>query len=70
MRAGRLLKSRGGEIRKLCVDALAGGFRELSALTGRSTVPQIFTGDHHVEGYDDLSAMDSRGDLDPLPGSG
>jgi len=70
VRAERLLKSRGGEIRKIFVDSLTGGFSELSALTGRSTVPQIFIGDHHVGGYDDLSAMDSRGDLAPLPGSG
>jgi glutaredoxin 3 len=39
-------------------------------LTGRRTVPQIFIGDHHVGGYDDLSALDSRGDLAPLLVSG
>jgi glutaredoxin 3 len=33
---------------------------------GRSTVPQIFIGDRHVGGYDELAALDRAGDLDPL----
>lgn len=33
---------------------------------GRLTVPQIFIDDHHVGGYDDLSALDRAGKLDPL----
>lgn len=33
---------------------------------GRRTVPQIFIGDAHVGGYDDLAALDRRGGLDPL----
>lgn len=33
---------------------------------GRRTVPQIFIGETHVGGYDDLSALDRRGQLDPL----
>ncbi len=33
---------------------------------GRRTVPQIFIGEHHVGGYDDLSALERRGQLDPL----
>jgi glutaredoxin 3 len=66
VRAEMLLKSKGGEIRKILVDSLADGFRELFELTGRRTVPQIFIGEHHVGGYDDLSALDSRGGLTPL----
>jgi glutaredoxin 3 len=66
VRAEMLLKSKGGEIRKILVDSLADGFRELFELTGRWTVPQIFIGEHHVGGYDDLSALDSRGGLTPL----
>lgn len=69
VRAEMLLKSRGVEIRKIFIDSLADGFRELFELTGRRTVPQIFIGDHHVGGYDDLSAMDARGDLAPLLGT-
>jgi glutaredoxin 3 len=42
------------------------GFRELFATTGRHTVPQIYIGDTHVGGFDDLAALDSRGGLDPL----
>ena len=33
---------------------------------GRRTVPQIFIGERHVGGYDDLSALERRGQLDPL----
>jgi len=33
---------------------------------GRRTVPQIFIGDTHVGGYDDMAALDRRGGLDPL----
>jgi glutaredoxin 3 len=38
----------------------------LRARTGRTTVPQIFVGDVHVGGYDDLRALDARGGFDPL----
>jgi glutaredoxin 3 len=34
--------------------------------SGRRTVPQIFIGDTHVGGYDDMAALDRRGKLDPL----
>jgi glutaredoxin 3 len=41
--------------------------KEMAALAGgRSTVPQIFIGDRHVGGCDDLYAMDARGELDQL----
>jgi len=33
---------------------------------GRRTVPQIFIGDTHVGGYDDMAALERRGQLDPL----
>jgi glutaredoxin 3 len=32
---------------------------------GRRTVPQIFIGDHHIGGYDDIAALERRGQLDP-----
>jgi glutaredoxin 3 len=38
----------------------------MEAKTGRNTVPQIFIGDHHVGGFDDLSAADQRGEIDSL----
>lgn len=40
--------------------------REMMTRSGRTTVPQIFVGDTHVGGYDDLAALDSQGKLDPL----
>lgn len=69
-RAEMLLKSKGVEIRKILIDPLADGFRELFELTGRKTVPQIFIGEHHVGGYDDLAELDSRGGLEPLLAAG
>ena len=39
---------------------------QMEDLSNRNTVPQIFIGDHHVGGYDDLSALDRQGELDPL----
>lgn len=41
---------------------------EMIQRTGRRTVPQIFVGTQHVGGFDDLSALDQRGELDPLLG--
>jgi glutaredoxin 3 len=39
---------------------------EMTKRSGRATVPQIFIGERHVGGCDDLYALDNRGDLDPL----
>jgi len=39
---------------------------EMEDRSGRNTVPQIFIGDVHVGGFDDLSALDRQGGLDPL----
>jgi glutaredoxin 3 len=39
---------------------------EMMERTGRRTVPQIYIGDYHVGGFDDLSAMDRAGKLEPL----
>lgn len=41
-------------------------WQEMTERSGRHTVPQIFIGTHHVGGFDDLSALDQRGGLDPL----
>ncbi len=38
----------------------------IARANGRTTVPQIFIGDKHIGGYDDLSALDKQGQLDPL----
>jgi glutaredoxin 3 len=67
IRAEMLLKSKGVEvIDKISVDSMPNGFRDLVELTGRRTVPQIFIGDRHIGGFDDLAALDARGGLEPL----
>jgi len=67
VRAEMLLTSRGvDEITKIHVDSTPDGFRDMIELTGRRTVPQIFIGDQHIGGYDDLAALDRQGGLEPL----
>ncbi len=67
VRAEMLLKSKGvQEIDKIFIDNMPDGFSDLVRLTGRRTVPQIYIGEQHIGGYDDLSALDRRGGLDPL----
>ena len=65
--AERLLKSKGvAEIEKIRVDLDPARRQEMMQRTGRSTVPQIYVGERHVGGYDDLAALDRDGGLDPL----
>jgi glutaredoxin 3 len=65
--AERLLVSRGvGEIEKIRVDLDPGRRDEMITRTGRRTVPQIFVGDRHVGGFDDLATLDHAGGLLPL----
>jgi glutaredoxin 3 len=65
--AERLLKSKGvADIEKIRVDLEPQRRAEMMERTGRRTVPQIYVGDRHVGGYDDLSALDRAGGLDPL----
>ena len=66
VRAESLLNDKDVKINKIFIDSKPAGFRNLYALTGRHTVPQIFIGDTHVGGYDDLAALDRQGGLDPL----
>jgi glutaredoxin 3 len=65
--AERLLKAKGvTEIEKVRVDLEPGRREEMMNRTGRRTVPQIYVGEKHVGGFDDLSALDRAGGLDPL----
>lgn len=65
--AERLLRAKGvTEIRKIRVDLEPERRIEMTERTGRRTVPQIYIGDHHVGGFDDLSALERAGRLDPL----
>lgn len=67
VRAKQILKSKGVElIEEIRVDALPQELIRMKELTGRRTVPQIFIGDTHVGGCDDLMALDARGGLLPL----
>jgi glutaredoxin 3 len=66
-RAKMLLKQRGVEqIDEVRIDLNPGERDAMIALTGRRTVPQIFIGDTHVGGCDDLIALDQKGGLMPL----
>lgn len=66
-RAEALLKARGvTDIEKIRIDAESARLQEMVSRTGRRTVPQIFIGDTHVGGFDDLSALDREGKLAPL----
>lgn len=65
--AEQLLKSRGvADIDKIRIDADPHLREEMMNKTGRRTVPQIYVGDTHVGGFDDLSALDRTGGLVPL----
>jgi glutaredoxin 3 len=65
--AERLLKAKGiDEIEKIRVDLQPDQRLQMMEMTGRRTVPQIYIGDMHVGGFDDLSALDREGKLEPL----
>ncbi|MES2068992.1 MAG: glutaredoxin 3 [Pseudomonadota bacterium] len=65
--AERLLKSKGVEdIEKIRVDLDPAIRENMMQKTGRRTVPQIYIGETHVGGFDDLSALDRAGKLEPL----
>lgn len=51
---------------KIAVDQEPGMLEKMTQLTGRRTVPQIFIGSVHVGGFDDLLALEKRGQLDEL----
>lgn len=65
--AERLLRAKGvTEIEKVRVDLDPAARVDMMQRTGRRTVPQIYIGERHVGGYDDLAALDRAGALDPL----
>jgi glutaredoxin 3 len=62
-----LLKAKGvDDIEKIFVDRTPNGFDDMMGLTKQRTVPQIFIGERHIGGFDELAALDRRGGLDPL----
>lgn len=65
--AEQLLRNRGvKEIKKVLIDSDEKLRAEMMEKTSRRTVPQIFIGNTHVGGFDDLSALDKAGELMPL----
>ncbi|MCE1183878.1 MAG: glutaredoxin 3 [Rhodocyclales bacterium] len=67
IRAKQLLKARGvEEIEEVRVDLDPDRREEMMQKTNRRTVPQIFIGETHVGGCDDLMALDAQGGLRPL----
>lgn len=64
--AKNFLKSRGREWTEVRIDTDPAEREKMVALTRRTSVPQIFVGDVHVGGYDDLVALDRAGGLGPL----
>jgi glutaredoxin 3 len=64
--ARQLLHSKGVQIEEIDVDARPGAREEMTARSGRRTVPQIFINQTHVGGCDDLIALEAAGGLDPL----
>lgn len=70
IRAKQILTSRGvQDIEEVRVDLDGAQRMKMMEITGRRTVPQIFIGNTHVGGCDDLMALDGRGDLSPLLGT-
>jgi len=65
-RARSLLASKGVAFEEIDIEAVEGARSEMEARSGRSSVPQIFIGDQHVGGCDELQALDEAGRLDPL----
>ncbi len=67
IRAKQILKAKGvDQIEEIRIDTDPQQREHMMSITGRRTVPQIFIGNTHVGGCDDLMALDSRGGLEPL----
>lgn len=64
--AERLLRAKGASLEKIRVDLEPGRRAEMTKKCGRSTVPQIWIGERHIGGCDDLYALERAGRLDPL----
>ena len=66
VQAKRLLGSKGVEYEEIAVDGDSALRQKMMKLSGRHTVPQIWIGQAHVGGFDDLSAINQSGELDTL----
>ena len=72
LRARALLDKKGAAYRDIAVDGAPELRREMMERSGRRTVPQIWIGEQHIGGFDDLYRLEVAGELDLLlePGSG
>ena len=68
VRAKMLLQNKGMSWEEIRVDLDRDRLQEMLQRSQRRTVPQIFIDDFHVGGFDDMAALDARGELDPLLG--
>lgn len=66
VRARRLLKNKGVEFQEIRVDKDMDQMQAMIQRSQRTTVPQIFIGEQHIGGYDDMAALDRAGKLDPM----
>jgi len=66
VRARRLLEEKGITFEDLRIEGRMDLRSEMEARSGRTSVPQIFVGDIHIGGYDDMAALDRAGKLDDL----
>lgn len=64
--AKRLLEKKGAAFTEINVDSKPGLRFEMMQKTNRRTVPQIFIGEQHIGGFDDLYALETSNELDPL----
>ncbi len=68
IRARNLLDKKGVSYTDLRIDEQPELRPEMESRSGRTSVPQIFIGETHVGGFDDMAELDVLGDLDPLLG--
>lgn len=66
IRARGLLESKQVSFTDIAVDGQPDRRQEMEVRSGRYTVPQIWIGEHHVGGYDDLALLERQGRLDEL----
>jgi glutaredoxin 3 len=66
VRAKQLLDRKNATYTEIRVDQDPEQLKHMIKITGKRTVPQIFIGERHVGGFDDLYALEQAGELDPL----
>jgi glutaredoxin 3 len=64
--AKRLLATKGVPVEEVAVDSDPARRAEMMERSGRRTVPQIFIGERHIGGFEDMAELDHKGQLDPL----